>query len=181
MRHCRFLNSTCDIGTPPPYGLYSRAPFVTREKTGNRFFKWSQPHFLFDYNDIFLETTTFKQYDKLMRLQRRCLRRCLPENVKINRNDIYNTAGINRAESHLLKLMYNRAQNPLYRDNTQDRTRLHDGPVLIIPFPNNETFRKSIVFRGSTLWNNLPAETRYIPTFECFKSKMKKRLQEKLT
>ena len=71
-----------------------------------------QPYF--DYNDIFLENTTAKQYDKLTRLQKRCLRRCLPDNQKIDRDEIYNITGINklqdRANAHLLKLMYKSAQ-----------------------------------------------------------------------
>ena len=107
-----------------------------------------QPYF--DYNDIFLETTTAKQYDKLARLQRRCLRRCLPDGVKVDRNEVYHVTGVNkltdRAYTHLLKLMYKRAQYPMYLDDTQGRTRLYDGPALTIPFPNNETFRKSIIF-----------------------------------
>ena len=139
-----------------------------------------QPYF--DYNDIFLETTTFKQYDKLARLQRRCLKRCLPENMEVNRNNIFQSAGINklcdRADTHLLKLMYKRAQNDLYLDHTEGRTRLHDAPVLDIPFPNNELFKKSIIFQGATAWNALPPHIRNIPTFECFKTKMKEHLSE---
>ena len=53
-----------------------------------------QPYF--DYNDIFLETTTAQQYDRLVKLQRRCLRRCLPENRKIGNDDIYNITGVNK-------------------------------------------------------------------------------------
>ena len=55
-----------------------------------------QPYF--DYNDIFLENTTFKQYDKLIRLQKRYLRRCLPDNQKIDRDEIYNITGINKLQ-----------------------------------------------------------------------------------
>ena len=134
--------------------------------------------------DIFLETTTVKQYDKLVRLQRRCLRRCLPENIQIDRDDIYQYVGINklkdRADCHLLKLMYKRTKNDAYLDKTQDGTRLHDAPVLIVPFPNNEIFRKSIIFRGATLWNTLPPDIRNIPTFDCFKTKMKQMLLKNL-
>ena len=42
-----------------------------------------QPYF--DYNDFFLESTTVRQYDKLVRLQGRCLRRCLRENQKVHK------------------------------------------------------------------------------------------------
>ena len=97
-----------------------------------------QPYF--DYNDIFLEITHARQYDALVRLQRRCLRRCLPENVRVDRNNIYSITGINtlrdRAEVHLLKIMYKRAQDEAYLDPVDVRTRFRDGPVLRTPFPN---------------------------------------------
>ena len=141
-----------------------------------------QPYF--DYNDIVLENTTARQYDRLERLQRRCLRRCLPENIRVDKNEIYSITGINRlsdrAESHLLKIMYNRAHSEIYLDNAEGRTRLHDGPVLQIPFPNNETFRKSPIFKGSTLWNGLSPDERNTPTFERFKSLLKENLKLKL-
>ena len=57
----------------------------------------------FDYNDIFLDVTTVRQYDKLIRLQRRRLRRCLPENVKVDRNEVYSRTGINRLKSDVQK------------------------------------------------------------------------------
>ena len=84
--------------------------------------------------------------------------------IRIGNDDLYRTTGINkltdRANSHLLKIMYKRSSNDVYLDLTEVRTRLHDGPVLYVPFPNNETFRKSIVFRGSRLWNTLTPDER---------------------
>ena len=106
--------------------------------------------------------------------------RCLPENIKINRNYVYRRAGINkfgdRANTHLQKLMYKRAQNDKYLDHTEGRTMLHDAPVLDIPFPNKELFKKSVIFRGSTMWNALPPQTRNIAMFDCFKTEMKEHL-----
>ena len=146
-----------------------------------------QPYF--DYNSIFLETTyiytTARQYNKLVTLERRCLGRCLPENMRVDQREIYNITGRNklkdRAESYLLKLMYKRTDNEQYVDQTEGKTRLHDAPVLLIPFPNNETFRKSITFRGASLWNNLPAQERNTPTFDRFKNLLKQKLVEKIT
>ena len=66
--------------------------------------------------------------------------------------------------------MYKRTQNNLYLDPTQGRARLYYGPVLNIPFPNNETFRKSVLFHGAPLWNNVTPVKRNIPMFDCFKS-----------
>ena len=106
--------------------------------------------------------------------QCRCLPRCLPEHIKINKNDVYVRTGVNklnqRADVHLLKLMYKRAQGNAYLNTEEVRTRLHDAPVLNIPFPNNETYKKSIIFRGSTAWNSLPAVDSNSPTFDSFKS-----------
>ena len=137
-----------------------------------------QPYF--DYNDIFLESSTARQYDTLVRLHCRCLRRCLPDGIHIDRNDIHRVTGINklsdRADSHLLKLMYKRAHDDVYLDDYEGRTRLYDGPVLQVPFPNNETFKKSVIFRGSNLWNKLSPANRNIPTFDGFKSMLKERL-----
>ena len=106
--------------------------------------------------------------------------RCLPENVQVDRDDIYSTTGINRlhdrAETHLLKIMYKRAHSEVYLDPVEVRTRLHDGPVLLVPFPNNKSFRKSVIFRGSSAWNNLTPDERNIPTFDCFKNMLKNKL-----
>ena len=139
-----------------------------------------QPYF--DYNDIFLENALYNQYDKLVRLQKGCLRRCLSENVKIDTNDVYTLTGVNkleeRANAHLLKLMYKRAQDQTYLNPDKGKTRLHDAPVLNVPFRNNETYKKSIIFRGSTVWNSLPPDERNIPTFDSFKSMLKNKLRE---
>ena len=116
-----------------------------------------QPYF--DYHGIFLETTTVRPYNRLVTLQGRCLRRCLPDKVRVDRKNIYNVTGINRlkdrSEAHLLKMMYKRTKTDTYFEPREGRTRLHDGPVLHVPFPNNETYMKSIIFRGSNLWNKL--------------------------
>ena len=128
----------------------------------------------------FLETTTARQYNKLVRVQRRCLRRCLPENVYVDKKEIYNATGINRlgdrANAHLLKVMYKRTQIDTYLDVNEGRTRLHDAPVLYVPFPNNELFRKSPVLRGSSPWNNLTPDERNVPTFASFKDMLKNKL-----
>ena len=78
-----------------------------------------------------------------------------------------------QAKTHLLKLMYKRCQNVLYLAQEEVRTRLHDAPVLFVPFPNNETFKKNVIYRGSTAWNSLNVDERNIPTFESFKSMLK--------
>ena len=50
------------------------------------------------------------------------------------------------------------------------------GPAHGIPKPNKESFKKSVIFRGGTLWNLLPGEVRNLPTLSDFK-KYTKQLQ----
>ena len=98
--------------------------------------------------------------------------------------EVYNQTGVNklcqRAQAHLLKLMYKRAQDNLYINHEEGRTRQFDAPVLKVPFLNNETYKKSIVHRGSTVWNSLPSEEQNIPTFDSFKLLLKKKLKENI-
>ena len=141
---------------------------------------------LFDYNDIFLENTHVRLKTKLINLQRGCLRRCLPENRKYGKDEIHTVSGINtlhdRANTYLLKYMYKRAQDEQYLDvNTVVHTRLRDAPSLWVPFPNIELMKKSAIFRRSEMWNKLPSDIRNIPTFEAFKTYLKKTSLKKLS
>ena len=68
----------------------------------------------------------------------------------------------------------------LVPDDDEVRTRLHDAPVLYVPFPNNETYKKSIMYRGSTAWNLLPPDECNIATFDSFKSMLKVKLRDNL-
>ena len=140
---------------------------------------------IFDYNNIFLENTHIRLKTKLKNLQRRCLRRCLPENRRYNRNEIYTESGVNtlrdRADTHLLKLMYKRSRDPKYLDgNALIQTRRRDAPTRWVPFPSFETTRKSVIYRGSELWNNQPPGIRNIPTFEAYKDNPKQENRRKL-
>ena len=85
-----------------------------------------------------------------------------------------------RAESHLLEIMYKRSRLPDYLNNDPRPTRDFDGPVLDVPFPNNEIFKKSVLYRGSTLWNNTSRLDRNIATFYSYKIKLKQNLKIKL-
>ena len=96
---------------------------------------------------------------------------------------MYRYTGVNkcsdRAETHLLKVMYRRAQNEKYLSEVNRRTRLQAAKTLFVPFPVNEAFKKSPIYKGSTLWNSLSPETRNVPTFKAFKTCMKKIDREK--
>ena len=99
-------------------------------------------------------------------------------------DELHILTGVNslkeRAESHLLKIMYKRSRLTDYLNDDPRPTRAFDGPILDVPFPNNELFKKSVLYRGSTLWNDTNPLDRNIATFLSYKTKLKKDLKLKL-
>ena len=156
--------------------------FISSEHCIQLYKTYIQPYF--DYNDLFLESAPARLKSRLINLQRFCLRGCLPRNRAYHKSEIYRTTGVNklsdRADSHLLKIMYRRAQNEKYLSEVNQRTLMQAGKTLFVPFPVNEAFKKSPVYKGSSMWNSLTPEIRNVPTFNAFKTCMKKRLLEKI-
>ena len=68
-----------------------------------------------------------------------------------------------------------------YLTNRQQTTVIRNkSSTLWTPFPNIKTTKKSLIYRGSELWNNLPMDVRNIETFEAFKTYLKTDLRYKL-
>ena len=76
--------------------------------------------------------------------------------------------------------MYRRSRLPDYLNNDPQPTKAFDGPALDVPFPNNELFKESVLYRGSTLWNNTSPLDCNIATFHSCKIKLKQNLKIKL-
>ena len=118
--------------------------------------------------------------EKLQRIQNRCLKTCLNVNIRESTDLIHRQARVNlledRRSTHLLNMMFQRSKVDEYVDSRNIYTRRHDGVTLKIPKPNKESFKKSVIFRGGTLWNLLPGEVRNLPTLSDFK-KYTKQLQ----
>ena len=70
--------------------------------------------------------------------------------------------------------MCKRAQNDSYLDIDERETRLYDGPVLSVPFPNKETLKKSIILEAQTY----RMASRLIPVQSQSLKAKKKRLKE---
>ena len=141
-----------------------------------------QPYF--DNNDIFNSTSTSYYQNKLIKLHQRCLRNCLPATRKYEKLELHILTGVNslkdRAKNHLLKIMYKRSRLTYYLNNDPRPTRAFNGPILDVPFPNNELLKKSVLYRGSTFWNDTNPLDRNIATFHSYKIKLKKDLKLKL-
>ena len=65
-----------------------------------------------------------------------------------------------RRENHLLSLMFNRAYDDRYRDQTVRHTRRAEAIMLTIPRARTNKFEKAPIVMGSKLWNDLPVVVR---------------------
>ena len=60
-----------------------------------------------------------------------------------------------RRNKHLLGLMYNRAQHPMYTDIGISDTRAADGNLLSVPYPRTKKLQRAPIYQGSQLWTKL--------------------------
>ena len=72
--------------------------------------------------------------------------------------------------------MYKCSRLPDYLNNDPQPTRAFDGPVLDVPVPSNELFKK----RGSTLLNNTSPLHRNIATFHSYEKKIETKSQNQI-
>ena len=65
-----------------------------------------------------------------------------------------------RRDVHFLSFMLKQLDKKVLLKTATVNTRLHQGPVFNLYKPNIEKAKQNIIYRGATLWNKLPAETR---------------------
>ena len=82
----------------------------------------------------------------------------------------------NRRHTHLLNFVYPRAHMYKYVEIPAVPLRRYDAPILFVHFPNNESFRRSILFQGAIAWNALPVVDRAVDSHTKFKSIQKNKL-----
>ena len=134
----------------------------------------------FDYGDIFYNKTYVRTTDKLQKLQNRAIRLCLGRDSRYNVLLLHQESKIprleNRRHTHLLNFVYPRAYNDSYIDLPFIPLRRFDAPILFVHRPNNESFRRSILYQGAITWNVLPVEERAVETHTKFKNIQKNKL-----
>jgi len=127
---------------------------------------------ILDYNDIIYSLITSQLETKLQRLQNRALRTVFRGRA-LSVAEMHGTAKVeylaDRRDKHLLALMFTRAQNCSYIDSTERVTRRAGATLLKVPKPKTTKLAKAPVYKGSTLWNALPAQTRNSETLLGFK------------
>ena len=128
----------------------------------------------FDYFDTIYGTAGTDGLDKLQRLQNKGLKLCMNYDRRHSTDDLHRETKCPkldaRRSAHLNNFMYNRSAKWDLLDVRQIRTRAHDAPLFKVAIPINETYKRSVVYSGSTKWNALPVETRNIKSVVAFKS-----------
>ena len=132
---------------------------------------------LIEYGSIIYAGTTNKNLDKLDKLFYRGLRICDGTHAMVSREKLRNDCRVDtlshRRNIHLLLFMHKQTTNNNLLKRTNIRTRLHQAPVFKTYKPNNEKARQNILYRGASLWNELPSNDRNLD-FKTFKTNMNK-------
>lgn len=122
---------------------------------------------ILDYNDVVYSLITGQQENKLQRIQNNALRIVFKGKI-LSVQDMHERAGIEflkiRRETHLMALMYGRAQDSRYLDQTERKTRQATAALLKTPRPRSNKLARAPVCMGSTLWNQLPTKIRQAET-----------------
>ena len=134
----------------------------------------------FDYCDVIYNCANADGLEKLQRLQNKCLKICL------NLHQLHNTINVHREAKcaylevrrkvHTCNFMYKRQAKLNLLDLRDIHTRQHDAPLFKVPHPNNEAFKRSVLYYGANTWNNLPTATRLIRDYLPFKAHQKKQM-----
>ena len=132
----------------------------------------------FDYCDVVYNSANSGCLDKLQRLQNKCLKLCLGLHKLHSTTAVHREAKCAklqvRRQVHLNNFMYKRQSKLNLLDQREICTRQHDAPLFKVPHPNNEAFKRSVLYLGAVTWNNLPVETRLINSLIPFKTHQKK-------
>ena len=133
-----------------------------------------------DYGDIFYMSANEEHLDDIRKLQFRALRMCLRANIYTPRIELLTRAHLPllafRRVVHLRNYihMFKRSKIRNSLDKSNIRTRAHTAPLFKIPKSDTKAFDRSILVKGGLEWNNLPAHTRNIETYDSFKLSQKK-------
>ena len=141
---------------------------------------------LMEYGNILYMKSCNKLLDKLQRIQNQCLNICLNQDIRSSTAEIHKKANLNylneRRQKQLLKTMYSRSKNSKYQDenNYNVKTRSNTVSKLHVPKFKNAQAKKSILFHGSSTWNDLPYNLKKIEVKNLFSYKIDKLYKDKI-
>ena len=136
-----------------------------------------------DYCDVVYQSACSNDLEKLQRLQNKCLKTCLGLHRLCETELVHSMSKCARLgprrEAHLCNFMFTRQSRINLMDNREIHTRSRDAPLFNVEFPSKETYKRSVLYSGSTTWNSLPGKTRQIDNLHVFKAHQKKTMMVK--
>ena len=160
------------------YKLFTLAklrPYLSTEASLNVYKTTILPYI--DYGDIFYQAASNKNLSKIQDRQTKALKICYKLHGNQNEQELHVRSNIallgKRRDSHMLNFMYKRKDTPTYLDQKKLQTRAYQAPKFIVPNYNLTQFKKSTLYKGSSLWNELQTKTKNIETYSAFKNKTK--------
>ena len=139
---------------------------------------------ILEYGDGIYDGANQKLLNDLQTAQNRVLRICLQRNQYTSTVLLHHLCTINKLKNrrnmHLDLYMFKQKGNVNIVNNRNVRTRAHDAVLFTTSKPNNEKYKRNILYRGALSWNSLPVIERNLENYEHFKLCQKKKLLELL-
>ena len=130
-----------------------------------------------DYGDILYHAANQNLLKKIQDRQEKALKICFKVHGNQNEDNMHTSANLafleKRRNAHILNFMYKRKDHETYLDNRALPTRAFQAPKFTIPKYNIKQYTQSLLYKGSTLWNQLPNDVKNIDTFLALKNKTK--------
>ena len=143
------------------------------------------PHF--DYVDFIIDSSTMENTEKLERLHKRAIR-------KIEYSECYNQKGhyetvlhnfgltslYQRRAEHLLTFIYKFKDDIIAIDPQRPKIELRSSNKvkLKVTFTSKVKVQQSPLYRGISLWNQLPPETQLLTTLSEFKNRIRGHIEQ---
>ena len=134
----------------------------------------------FPYCDVIYQGAAKEDLDSLQRFQNKCLEMCQGLERHHSTVEVHRMAKCallpDRRLAHMCNFMYQRQKNVKLMDNRDIPTRAHDAPLFLVAIPHKESYKRSVAFGGSNIWNALHIDNRNINSFPVFKSVQKRNM-----
>ena len=131
----------------------------------------------FDYADVIYNNACSKDLHKLQTLQNKSLRLCLGRDRMFSTDRAHKLANVpflkDRRRAHILNFMFKTKSNNRLLNVREIRTRAHDAPLFNVKIPRCESFKRSVGYFGSTMWNDLTAAIRNTASYLVFRNARK--------
>ena len=131
------------------------------------------------YGDVIYSGTSIGNLGKMDELFYRGLRICMGNDIIYTKDDLYSECKITklsrRRDLHFLLYMHKQSKIAELLKPCRINTRLHTAPVFLQYIPSSEKAQMNDIYRGTLLWNGLPAIRRNME-FKDFKKWLKNEL-----